>query len=133
MDTIDASSQFGRRLNQQEYEQKCRDLWDIELNDISSKERESAEFNLLIDYKLGVLFPIHKRVALLKARTRALRMILPNIIIGFLKPGSDPTSQVLRQMVKEMDKDLSRAQVAQMTDYSVEEIDKMLGPQRKRR
>ena len=123
---------FGHRLTQQDYEKKCSELWGVNYSSNSEEERETAEFNLLIDYKLGTSVPQETRTALLKARASARRKIIPNIVVGFIKPGTDPTTEVLLQAAKEFDKVLPREQVAQMTDYSVAELEQLLGPRSSR-
>ena len=107
-------------------------MWGVDYSSNSEEEREAAEFNLLIDYKLGTSVPQETRTALLKARASARRKIIPNIVVGFIKPGTDPTTEVLLQVAKEFDKVLPREQVAQMTDYSVAELEQLLGPRSSR-
>ena len=118
---------YGAQLSGKEYDRKVADLFRNAAQETSTaKEKEierrleADEFNLLLDYKLGLDFPEYKRQALFAAKMRANGKRL-KLVAEFLKQ-----SLVKRQFADGMQIMLDQICAEFSTILSPEEMDALL-------
>lgn len=116
-------NRHGPRLSEQAFEQSTLQLITQAGQDETAEQslaRERAEFFLLIDYRLGVEFPVDRREELWKARQRVLHTSFWQALkLALRRPMGDGLSEML---VKEFSQILDGEEVAALLGLDREEL-----------
>lgn len=120
-----SASPYGPKLSQAAYEQKMTSF-SVGLPPIPTRAQERgvrlSELNTLIDYKLGVNFPVDRREALWAIQQRLDKRRLLHLAIALLTAPFDGFAGVARPQVRGFAKVLSPSELAQFFDLSADEV-----------
>ena len=91
----------------------------------SAEAIEQGELDLMIDHRLGTQFPSARRQQLLE-QVRAVRKHTPwYLVCGFLTRPTDPSSGLIKPMVKKYSQVLSDSELMVFLDLSPSDLKKM--------
>ncbi len=120
---------FGPTLSQAEFERRIVAL-DVSSSAMADKAgvqaTQRAEFDLLIDYKLGTSFPAKRREALWRAREKMQRHFALRVLGSMLTNPLNPSNGLAKAQVKAFAKILDTEELAMFLGYSREEVRRFL-------
>lgn len=124
----EANFDFGTRLTQAEYEQRVIALHTAVrvYNQEAEAAVRQADLNLLIDYSLGVKFPLDRRQALWKVQQQLDQQHGWNLLKGVLAHPRDPSAALARAQVRAFSKLLDRNELRALLDLAEADLIKLL-------
>lgn len=117
---------YGPKISQTEYESRSSELAKLEFSEGITKEQEEnlrqEQINLLIDYRLGVGFPEHRRLRILAAHKKLSRRLLWRLLGSFVVNPIRPSDALARSQVRNFSKLLNDAELAALFDLTIEDV-----------
>lgn len=117
---------YGPKISQTEYERRSIELARLEFGDGITKEQEESlrqeQINLLIDYRLGVGFPEHRRSSLVAEHKKLSCRLVWRLLGSFVVNPLHPSDALARSQVRGFSKLLSDKELAALFDLTIEDV-----------
>lgn len=120
---------FGARLTQSEYEDRIFALYSAGPPMPTFEQmakRSQVELELLIDYHLGIEFPVARRQALWQAKRKFESRRGWYLILGVLTNPADPGAGPARGLARSLSKVLSFDELRAFLDMSAEDLKRLV-------
>lgn len=129
-DPIPPPVDYGSRLSREEYQRRIVALA-AHGPDMPSREawrrQQRAEFDLRIDYRLGIAFPSERRDRLWAQHRRFDRRRLWCLLQGALMPGDEPSAALARGLLRAYASELDIDELRVYFELPEADIRRMLG------